>query len=172
MKSTRVVGSVVAMLVLGLTLAAVISGGPSSNPSLESEPSTHVVSARPPDPCQRPEQAALSEADPLDLVLDAAEAVQARADHCEIEPVRRICRALWLAQQLDPVLVSLRGDPIQVRRADEVLSWAIFDAQLVADPALAVALGRLLVDPNDVDAIIDRAHPDVLAPLRAAERAC
>ncbi len=106
------------------------------------------------------------------MVLDAAEAARERALRCVAEPVQRICRALWLAQQLDPALVSLRGDPVQARRADEVLSWAVGDAQSVAEPPLAAALGRLLVDPEDLDAVINRVHPDVLDPLRAAEQTC
>ena len=113
-----------------------------------------------------------ADADPLEVLLDAGEAARARAEQCEVGPSLKVCRALWLAQRLDPVLIAITADPTQARRADRLLSWAIGEAQAVADPALDTALGEVLIDPDDVDAVIDRARPEVLDPLRAAEQAC
>lgn len=173
MKSTRVVGVVTAACAVVLISIGVIALGPFEGPEQALRPPAEVSATKPVDRCRQMVRPGVSgDVDPLEVLLDAGEAARARDGQCETEPARRICRALWLAQQLDPVVVALRGDPVQARRAEALLSWAVGEAQAVADPALAAALDELMVDPEDIDAVIDRARPEVLDPLRSAEQAC
>ncbi len=173
MHSRRVVGVGTAAGAVVAISMGMIGLGPFNGPEQASRSRAESSATQPLEPCQQPASPdPWGDADPLELVLDAGEAARERTPRCATEPAERICRALWLAQQLDPVLVSLRGNPAQARRADALLSWAIGDARSVADPALAAALDELLVGPEDIDAVIDRARPEVLDPLRAAEQAC
>ncbi len=172
MKITRVVGVGTAVCSFVVISIGVIALGPFEGPE-PALPFAESSAPVPVDQCrQGVRQDVSGDVDPLELVLDAGEAAQARAGHCETEPVRRICRALWLAQQLDPVLVALRGDDAQRRRAEDLLDWALADATAVAGPDLADALAALIVDPTDVDALKARAAPGVIVPLTQAEQAC
>lgn len=127
-----------------------------------------------PDPSACAPAEASTSTDPLVVVVDAGEAARRHDAVCGLpSDARRICRALWLAQQLDPVVVRLRsGDDQTIARAEAVRSWALGDARGISDPELAAALERLAAVDLEAADLIDRVDPSVLVPLRRAEAAC
>lgn len=149
-----------------------------------------------------PEQAeaGLEQTSPLRLILDSVEVAKADDERCGPRPTEEIyCRALWLLEVLDPVVLGL-DETILV--ADEVeaataLDWALssaIDAPREPDDIVGNAFAQLRpltsalvtamegVDPESQLTIEHeqrlallleaRAHPLILEPLSAMQNAC
>lgn len=119
----------------------------------------------------------------LTMLLDAADSARQRDRRCgPPDGLARLCRALWLQQMLDPVVVEDRGSAGESERAAELLDWALADALEAADGAVKESLGSLLEanvairtaadDVTRAGAIQRRARPAIIEPLRAAEPLC
>lgn len=121
--------------------------------------------------------------DPIVLAIDALEQAQAVAEDCGNEaPDVVVCRGLWAAWVLDPVVVK-RASPSNVEEARALSSWALEQAAGAANDELAVALSQLstlngqLSDPtlaqaSSAELIRRRAVEEIVEPLQAAETHC
>jgi hypothetical protein len=122
--------------------------------------------------------------DRLLMVVEAAEAARTREIRCGRASREPICRALWLARQLDPVVVSSEAPQLGHRSA-VIVRWALGVASATAEPVLRAVLeerrrldGELataldeLDRPEIAELIVARAEQAILAPLASAEAQC
>ncbi len=114
------------------------------------------------------------ESDPLRALIEAGEAARERDRRCG-PPVaeRRLCRALWLIQHLDPIVISVVTDDPGLRaRARALVAWSLSDGSDVASPPLRAALDVLARPIEGTDDLIERSRPWVIGPIRDADQRC
>lgn len=133
---------------------------------------------------QRPRLDGLS---PIVIAIRLAESQRSLEAQCGPPlPEDVICRALWMALALDPVVVA-QLEPGQVAAASDLRRWAVEKAVAVSSPREASVLEELdrlnsrlaELDPIDAandqeraDLIIERSAPDLLAGLDVMQSLC
>lgn len=188
--------SLVVIVLIVVGRSAVTS--PGNGERADGMPPVHVLQSVPSEPVSLEELSALertecrnvpvpkaTSATPIGAAIELLEASRAADQRCGA-PVAAVavCRGLWAAWVLDPVVVA-NTRPEHAARAADTAGWAIESAALSAthDEKLASALRKLarvnqqLVETDLSDAEIfalleDRISSDVINPLAVAERRC
>ena len=126
------------------------------------------------------------EGSPIAAAIDALAAARESEQRCKIANYTALCRGLWAAWVLDPVLVGARAPELAVDAA-EISQWALARAEEAAvdrsDRELATALATLgalneqlasesLNDQERSNLLIARADPTLVDVLAVAEVAC
>ena len=132
-------------------------------------------------------------ANPIRLILDAVELAQGDDQRCgRREPEAIICRALWLLQVLDPVILAL--DPVvsdaERSEAAAALEWALDEALensgITQDPvghslaqlrpiSESLTRGLQTIDQNEEAVALllrARSDPSIVEPLSAMQDQC
>lgn len=129
------------------------------------------------------ESASGESVDLLGFVLEAVATARARDTRCgSPSDHQRVCRALWVTHQLDPLPLVLVGQPLGAEHA-EALRWALEDgaaatkgelsaAFLELSQATAALSTEVLSERELATIVLDRASPSILEPLRDAEARC
>lgn len=152
--------------------------GDVARPSVTAQP---LESVEEPDACSP--SAGPETSNKVSLAIEALEWAQSSAESCGVpDPDLVVCRGLWAAWVLDPVVVA-SVSPSKAEQAQALSSWALEQAAAAANDELAVALRELsalndqlsdpaLADASRAELIRSRAVDEIVVLLRVAEEHC